>query len=93
MIIGTLELELRFSEPQSLKEKRVILKSLVTRIRNQFNVSVAEVDGMDLWQTSTLAIATAGRETKFINEILDRVMDFIRSVREVEITNQSLCIL
>jgi len=93
VIIGTLELELRFSEPQSLKEKRVILKSLVTRIRNQFNVSVAEVDGMDLWQTSTLAIATAGRETKFINEILDRVMDFIRSVREVEITNQSLCIL
>ena len=93
MIIGALELELRFSEPQSLKEKRMILKSLVTRIRNQFNVAIAEIDGMDLWQTSSLAIAAVGRETKQVNEVLDRVTNFAESVRGVEIINHSLSIL
>ena len=92
MVIGTLELELRFSKPQSLKEKRMILKSLVTRIRNQFNVTIAEIDGMDLWQTSSLAIASIGRETKHVNEILDHVTDFIWSIRDVEIIDHSLSI-
>lgn len=93
MIIGTLELQLRFPEPQSLKEKRMVLKSLLTRMRSQFNVSVAEVDGMDLWQTSSLAVAAAGRETKQVNEVLDRVQNFIESIHGVEIMNHSLTIL
>ncbi len=93
MIIGTLELEPWFSQPQSLKEKRVILKSLVTRIRNQFNAALAEVDGMDLWQTSSLAVAAIGRETKQVNEILDYVTNFIHSVHGVEIVNHFLTIL
>ena len=92
MIIGTLELELRFPQPQSLKEKRTILKSLVTRIRNQFNVAIAEVDGMDLWQASSLVVAAVGKETKQINEILDHVTNFIQSLHDVEITNHSLSI-
>lgn len=62
------------------------------RIRNQFNVAIAEVDGMDLWQASSLVVAAVGRETKQVNEILDHVTDFIRSLREVEITNHSLSI-
>lgn len=92
MIIGTLELELRFSKPQSLKEKRTILKSLIMRIRNQFNVAIAEVDGMDLWQASSLVVAAVGRETKQVNEVLDRVTNFIQSLRDVEIMNHSLSI-
>ncbi len=93
MIIGTLELNLRFPGPQSLKEKRMILKSLVTRIKNQFNIAIAEVDGMDLWQSSTLAVAAVGRETKQINEVLDLVVNFINSVHGVELTDHSLTII
>ena len=90
MVIGTLQLELRFFSPQSLKEKRVLLKSLVTRMRKQFNVSVAEIDGMDLWQTATLAVAAAGKETKRINQILDYVLEFVNHERDIEIIKQQM---
>ena len=83
-------MELRFFSPQSLKEKRVLLKSLVSRIRKQFNVSVAELDGMDLWQTATLAIACIGRQTDRVNQILDFVLEFIRGERQIEIMKQHM---
>ena len=90
VVIGTLQLEIRFSEPQSLKEKRMLLKSLVTRIRSQFNVSIAEVDGMDLWQASVLAIACVGKEQKHVNQTLDYVANFVSESRDLEITRQQL---
>ena len=90
MIIGTLQLELRFFAPQSLKEKRMLLKSLLDRVRKQFNVSIAELDGMDLWQSSVLAIAAVGGETKRVNQILDYVAEFIKSQRDIEIMKQQM---
>ena len=90
MIIGTLQLELYFSEPQSLKEKRVLLKSLVDRIRRRFNVSVSEIDGMDLWQKTTLAVAAVGNQTRYVNQILDRIAEFIRNENKLEIVKQEL---
>jgi len=90
VIIGTLQLELYFSEPQSLKEKRVLLKSLVDRIRRRFNVSVSEIDGMDLWQKTTLAVAAVGNQTGYVNQILDRIAEFIRNENKLEIVKQEL---
>lgn len=90
VVIGTLQLELHFPGPQSLKEKRLVLKSLTDRLRKQFNIAVAEVDGMDLWQASTLAIAAVGNETKRVNQILDYVHDFVRAERPVEIVRQQM---
>ncbi len=90
MVIGTVQLEIRFYNPQSLKEKRMILKSLVTRVRNQFNVSIAEIDGMDLWQSSSLAVAAVGLETKRVNQILSHVMDFVRSDRQLEVIKEQM---
>jgi len=90
VVIGTLQLELRFFNPQSLKEKRVLLKSLVSRIRKQFNVAIAEIDGMDLWQTTTLAIAAVGGETKRVNQILDYVREFICGEHSIEIMKQQM---
>lgn len=88
MVIGTLQLKLHFPRPQSLKEKRVLLKSLLERLRQKFNVSVSEVDGMDLWQSSLLAVAVVGGEKRHVNQVLDHVVDFVRSEHEVEITDQ-----
>lgn len=83
-------MELRFFNPQSLKEKRVLPQSLVSRIRKQFNVAIAEVDGMDLWQRATLAIATVGGETKRVNQILNYVQKFIREERGIEIMKEQM---
>ena len=90
MVIGTLQLQLRFFQPQSLKEKRVLLKSLVSRIRREFNVSISEIDGMDLWQTSTLAVAAIGNQTKFVNQILDHLTDYIHNENRLEIIKQHM---
>lgn len=83
-------MELYFPEPQSLKEKRSVLQSLTNRLRKKFNVAVAEIDGMDLWQSSVLGIAAVGNETKHVNQILDFVLDFVRAEREVEITKEHM---
>lgn len=90
MVIGTLQLELHFFKPQSLKEKRVLLKSLVSRVRREFNVSLSEIDGMDLWQASTLAIAAVGAQRKHVNQILDRLSDYVRRENQLEIVKQHM---
>ena len=58
MIIGLLTLDLHFPGARSLKDKRQALRSLMTRIRNEWNVSVAEVEHQDLWQRATVAVVT-----------------------------------
>ncbi|MBI4395331.1 MAG: DUF503 domain-containing protein [Candidatus Omnitrophica bacterium] len=90
MLIGTLQLELRFFNPQSLKEKRVLLKSLTDRLRKQFNVAVAELDGMDLWQTSTLAVASVSSETKRVNQILSSVLEFVGRQHGIDIMKHQM---
>lgn len=90
MVIGIRQLDLHFPAPQSLKEKRMILKSLMTRIRQQYNVAIAELDGMNLWQKSTLAVVTVGSEKKFVNQVLDRALEIIKNDREVEVMKESL---
>ena len=70
-------MKLHFPEPQSLKEKRFVLKSVVTRLRDQFNASIAELDGMDLWQSSVIAAACVGREKKEVERLLGEIMNFL----------------
>jgi uncharacterized protein YlxP (DUF503 family) len=74
MLVGLLTLDLHFPESHSLKEKRKVLKGIKDRIRSRFNVSVAEVDGNDLWQRSLIGIACVANETKFINTVFDDII-------------------
>ncbi|GJL63844.1 MAG: hypothetical protein NPIRA04_24980 [Nitrospirales bacterium] len=79
MIIGLCTIELHFPESQSLKAKRQILSSLKTRLREKFNVSVAEVDDQHLWQKSVLGIACVANESGRVNQVLDQVRNAIQS--------------
>ena len=90
MTVGLLRLAVRLPESQSLKEKRWILKSLITRIRNKFNVSVAEVDTQDSWQIATLGVAHVGNERSHTNEVLDLVRNFTEGIRTVELVDSQL---
>ena len=74
MLVGLLTLDLHFPESHSLKAKRKVLKGIKDRIRSRFNVSVAEVDGNDLWQRSLIGIACVANETKFINTVFDDII-------------------
>jgi uncharacterized protein YlxP (DUF503 family) len=91
MNVGTCRVKLRFPENLSLKGKRQILKSIITRLRNKFNVSVAEVDDNDLWQLATLGICCVSNNKRFTNEVLSKAVDFIVNSRfELEIIDYEI---
>jgi len=94
MHIGVCRIELRLPENLSLKGKRRVVKSITTRVRSKFNVSVAEVDRQNLWQLATLGICCVSNDKRYINEVLSKVVDFITNGRfEVEMLNYEIEIL
>ncbi len=91
MNVGICRIELRLPENQSLKGKRRVLKSITTRIRSRFNVSIAEVDDHDLWQLATIGICCVSNNSRFTNEVLSKVVDFIvDSHFEIEMLNYEI---
>ena len=93
MIVGVCTVELFIPDVQSLKSKRQVVKSLKDRLLNKFNVSVAEVGGQDLWQKAVLGIACVANETAYVNQVLDQVLNQIRSVPMVEIVQSRIELL
>ena len=86
MIVGVCKIKLRIPENMSLKGKRSVVKSIITQLKNKFNVSVAEVDDQQLWQIATLGICCVSNDTRYTNEVLSKVMNFVTDGRfEVEI--------
>ncbi|UCC90717.1 MAG: DUF503 domain-containing protein [Dehalococcoidia bacterium] len=94
MNVGVCKISLRLPENLSLKGKRRVLKSITTRVRSQFNVSVAEVDDHDLWQLATIGICCVSNNKRYTNQVLSKVVDFITAGRfDVEILNYEIEIL
>ena len=77
MHVSMCQIELRLPENHSLKGKRQVIKSITTRLRNRFNVSVAEVDNQGLWQIATLGIACVSNHRRHTDEILSNAVKFI----------------
>lgn len=90
MLIGTCRLELIIPESRSLKNKRQVLKSLKDRIRNKFNVSVAEIDHQDLWQRSTIGIAMVANEYSFIDRALSQILNHIHSEPRINVIDYGI---
>jgi len=91
MNVGVCRVSLRLPENLSLKGKRRVLKSITTRVRNKFNVSVAEVDDQELWQLATLGICCVSNDNRYTNEVLSKVVDLIVDGRfEVEILDYEI---
>jgi uncharacterized protein YlxP (DUF503 family) len=94
MNVGICRIKLHISQSRSLKDKRRIVKSIVSRLRNQYNISIAEVDDQDLWQLATLGISCVSNHNQRVDEILSRVIGFITSnYPELEIVDNQTEIL
>jgi uncharacterized protein YlxP (DUF503 family) len=78
MIVGVLTAQLHLQGIGSLKEKRSIVKSLIGRLKSRFNVSVSEVDHQDSKTSAVIGIAVVSNEGRFVNEQLDKIIDFMR---------------
>jgi uncharacterized protein YlxP (DUF503 family) len=81
MTVGVCRVTLRLPENGSLKGKRQLLRSLTTRLRSKFNVAVAEVDNNDRWQIATIGVTCVSNDGRHAQEMLDRVVSFIRHTR------------
>lgn len=71
-----------------------MVKSITTRVRSKFNVSVAEIDDQNLWQRATLGICCVSNDKRYTNEVLSKVVDLIVDGRfETEILDYEIEIL
>jgi uncharacterized protein YlxP (DUF503 family) len=83
MVIGILEVDLSIGHAQSLKDKRMALRSLKERLRRSFNVSVAEVEDNDVWTRAVVGIAIVSNDQQFANQVLSKIVDYVENDREV----------
>jgi len=77
MIIGSCKIAIYIPESRSLKDKRYVLKSIIDRVKNKFNVSIAEIDSLDLWQKATLGIVCVNTDSRHANETLSKVINLV----------------
>ena len=93
IIVGLCTVELFIPDSQSLKDKRQVLLSLKDRLRDKFNLSVAEVDGQDLWQKAVLGLACVANETRHVNQVLEQALNVIGAIPTVEIVRSRVDLL
>ncbi len=90
MIVGLLTLDLHIPGANSLKDKRRVIKSLIAKIKNRFNVSISEVDSQNLWQRSLIGIAYVSNETVMINRIFEKIRTHVNETHSVELINSDM---
>jgi len=93
MIVGVCHLDVIIPANRSLKGKRQVIKKIIDRVKNRFNISIAEVGDNELWQRSQLGMSLVGNDRKFVNSYLDRVVNFVEAMNIVDIAHSELEIL
>ena len=81
MVVGVCRLTLRMPENSSLKDKRQVIKSLTTRLRNKFNLAVAEVEDNETWQIATIGLTCVSNDARHARQILDGAIEFVERTR------------
>lgn len=85
MIIGICTCEIFIFNANSLKAKRSVVKSIIEKSKNRFNISIAEVGENDKWQKSIIAFSTISNDQKIVEETIEKVINFFDSYSEIEI--------
>ncbi|WP_017727355.1 DUF503 domain-containing protein [Halalkalibacterium ligniniphilum] len=86
MTIGVVYCELLIYDASSLKEKRSVMKSIQTRLKQRFNVAVAETNHQDVWQRAELSIVTVASDRQAAERELQRALALIDGSTESERT-------
>jgi hypothetical protein len=90
LTIGLLEIDLMVHGSTSLKEKRRVVKSLKTQMRNRFNCSVAETGNKDSWSRAHLAVCIVGDDARFVNTQLNEIARFVESRGTAELVDYAI---
>ncbi len=87
MIVGAAVVEIHIHGSQSLKSKRGVVRSIAQRVRNRFQLAVAEVGGQDTWQRAVLGLACVGSDRTRVRHVLERALDFVEELHLAEVVS------
>ncbi len=90
MIVGTLRVRLLLREARTLKDKRQVLQSIKDRLRQSFNVSVAEIGANDNRQMIVLGVAMVGNEAHPIKQTLGEIVGALKAHPIAEFADSEL---
>jgi uncharacterized protein len=80
MAVAQLTLEIRIEHAQSLKDRRQVVRSLKDKLRQGFNISVAELDEAVMWQSATLGVAVISRSRDYLQGLIEEVESAARRI-------------
>ena len=81
MHVGTCQIFLQLYGVNSLKDKRRVLKPILTRLPKEFNIAVAEIDHNDVWRTAVIGLAVVGNDTGLLHARLEKAVTWIEEQR------------
>ncbi len=93
MMIGTLRVRMLLREARTLKDKRQVVNSIKDKLRNSFNVSVAEVEDQDHRQTVVLGLAMVSNETHHLKQALAKIVEALRVHPVAEFVDQEMDVI
>ena len=93
MIVGTCKIYLRAEGVRSLKEKRMIVRSILDKCKNRFNISIAEIEEQEKYQRIVIAFACVSNQSSHANSTIDHVLNFISENTEAFIEDTVIEIL
>ncbi len=87
MHIGVCKIWLRIPQSHSLKTKRRVIKSLIARLKNRFNIAIAEVEALDTHETAVLAAVSVSNDAAHLNRLISHVITFIEANVDAELVD------
>lgn len=90
MVVAVCRISLHLHGVSSLKEKRQLLKKIIERTKNRFNVSAAEVGSNDMWQKGEVGLSVIGNDASFVNSVMDTIINYIEDMHLAEIIESDL---
>jgi len=88
--VAILYLEFFIPAAESLKQKRAVMKGIKERVKNKFNVSVAEIGERDKWQRCTLGVAAINADKSYIDGQLQLIVSFVDAFHDAELTKYEI---
>ncbi len=93
MVIAVARIRVHLPEAHSLKGKRKVVKSMVTQVRNRYNVACSEVNYHDVWQTAEIGVCTVGNSEPMLSSVMERILRFVENSCPVDVVDSELEII
>jgi uncharacterized protein YlxP (DUF503 family) len=90
MVVGVLTLDISIDGAFSLKEKRMTVNRIRDRVRQRFNVAVAEVEENEIWNAACMGVVAISNDQRHVNEMLSKVVAFVETIRDCEVEDFSI---